>query len=153
MPTIHFEVQSSLAPEALLAALTDFGPSRAEVWPNIDSAHFKLHDQGPGWAEVTEGSSVAGGVWEREPYPWNAGAGAVAIETLDSNTWGPGSRWEYKLTPGSAGGTRVAVTVVRNGKGWKGRLIGAGLAVAGTGMLRSQMEQALARISPLRGSG
>ena len=54
MPTIHFELQSTLAPEAVLAALTDFGPTRAEVWPNIDSDHFQVHDQGPGWAEVTE---------------------------------------------------------------------------------------------------
>ena len=87
MPTIHFEVQSSLAPEALLAALTDFGPNRSQVWPNVDSAHFKVHGQGPGWAEVTEGSSVAGGVWERERYSWDTAARTVAIETLDSNTW------------------------------------------------------------------
>jgi hypothetical protein len=37
------------------------------------------------------------------------------------------------------------VTVERHGKGLKGRLIELGLAAAGTGMLRSQMEQALAR--------
>jgi hypothetical protein len=145
MPTIHFELQSTLAPGAVLAALTDFGPSRAKVWPNIDSDHFRLHEQGPGWAEVTEGSAVAGGVWERERYSWDAAAGTVAVDTLDSNTWSPGSRWAYRLTPGPAGGTRIEVTVVRNGKGWKGRLIGAGLAVAGAGMLRSQMEQALGR--------
>ncbi|MDQ6918531.1 MAG: hypothetical protein M3Z98_04140 [Candidatus Dormibacteraeota bacterium] len=148
MPTIHFELQSKLAPAAVLAALTDFGPSRAKVWPNVDSAHFQLHDQGPGRAEVTEGSSVAGGVWERERYSWDAATGTVAIETLDSNTWGPGSRWDYRLTPGPAGGTRIEVTVIRNGKGLKGRLIGALLSLAGAGMLRSQMEQALERISP-----
>ena len=151
MPTIHFELQSALAPEAVLAALTDFSPRRAETWPNIDSDHFKLHDQGAGWAEVTEGSSVAGGVWERERYSWDAGAGTVKIETLDSNTWGPGSRWEYGLTPGASGGTRIEVTVVRNGKGLKGGLLGAGLTIAGAGMLRSQMEQALARVRPSGG--
>ena len=148
MPTIHFELESRLAPEAVLAALTDFGPDRAKVWPNVDSGHFKVHEQGPGWADVTEGSSVAGGVWERERYGWDAATGTVAIETLDSNTWGQGSRWTYRLAPGTAGGTRIEVTVVRNGKGWKGRLIGAGLAIAGAGMLRSQMEQALARAHP-----
>jgi hypothetical protein len=148
MPTIRFELQSPLAPEAVLAALTDFSPSRAEVWPNVDSDHFKLHDQGPGWAEVTEGSSVAGGVWERERYSWDAGAGTVKIETLESNTWGPGSRWDYRLTPGSSGGTRIEVTVVRNGKGLKGGLLGAALTIAGTGTLRLQMEQALARVNP-----
>ena len=146
---IHFNLQTALAPEAVLTALTDFGPSRSEVWPNVDSAHFKVHSQGPGWAEVTEGSSVAGGVWERERYSWDAATRTVAIETLDSNTWGPGSRWDYRLTPGSTGRTTIEVTVVRNGKGWKGRLIGIALSFAGAGMLRSQMEQALARISPV----
>jgi hypothetical protein len=145
MARIHFTIETKLSPGEVLAALTDFGPRRSQIWPNIDDQHFKLHDQGPGWAEVTEGSSVAGGVWERERYTWNAGAGTVAVETLDSNTWGPGSRWDYKVTPGKQGGAAIAVTVERHGKGLKGRLIEAGLAVAGGGMLRSQMEQALTR--------
>jgi hypothetical protein len=118
--SVHFKLQTTLAPQAVLAALTDFGPSRSDVWPNIDTAHFKVHDLGAGWAEVTEGSSVAGGVWERERYSWDAAGGTVAIETLDSNTWGPGSRWDYRLMPGAHGRTAIEVTVVRNGKGWKG---------------------------------
>ena len=146
MTTIRFELRSPLAPNAVLAALTDFGPSRSEVWPNIDSAHFKVHGQGPGWAEVTEGSSVAGGIWERERYSWDAATQTVAIETVESNTWGPGSRWDYRLTPSSAGGTTIEVTLVRNGKGWKGRLLGVALSLAGARMLRSQMEQVLARV-------
>ena len=144
---VHFKLQSTLAPEAVLAALTNFGPSRSEVWPNVDGAHFKLHGQGPGWAEVTEGSSVAGGVWERERYSWDTATRTVAVETIDSNTWGPGSRWDYRLTPGPDGGTSIEVTVVRNGKGVKGRLIGIALSFAGAGMLRSQMKQALTLIS------
>jgi hypothetical protein len=145
MARIHFRVETGLAPSAVLAVLTDFGPRRSKVWPNIDAQHFKLHNQGADWAEVTEGSSVAGGVWEHEKYTWDATAGTVAVETIDSNTWGPGSRWDYKLTPGAQGGTEVDVTVERHGKGFKGRLIEVGLMAAGTGMLRSQMEQALTR--------
>jgi hypothetical protein len=145
MAHIHFRLETKLAPGTVLAALTDFGPKRAKVWPNIDDRHFKLHDEGPGWAEVTEGSSVAGGVWEREKYTWDAAAGTVAVETMDSNTWGLGSRWDYKLTPAAHAGTMIDVTVERRGKGWKGRLIELGLMAAGAGMLRSQMEQALAR--------
>jgi polyketide cyclase/dehydrase/lipid transport protein len=147
MTTVNFKLHSQLAPDAVLGALTDFGPRRSEVWPNVDSAHFKVHGQGPGWAEITEGSSVAGGVWERERYSWDAAARSVAIETLDSNVWGPGSRWDYRLSPGSGGGTTIEVAVVRNGKGWKGRIIGLALSLAGPGMLRSQMKQALARVS------
>jgi hypothetical protein len=145
MAQVHFRLETKLAPSAVLAALTDFGPRRSQVWPNIDERHFKLHGQGPGWAEVTEGSSVAGGVWEREKYSWDATTGTVSVETMDSNTWGPGSRWDYKISPATGGGSQIDVTVTRLGKGWKGRLIEVGLAAAGTRMLRSQMEQAMER--------
>jgi hypothetical protein len=147
MTTVNFTLQSQLTLDAVLAAITDFGPTRSDVWPNVDSAHFKVHDQGPGWAEITEGSSVAGGVWERERYSWDAAARTVTVETLDSNVWGPGSRWDYRLSPGSGGGTAIDVTVVRNGKGWKGRMIGLALLLAGPRMLSSQMKQALSRVS------
>ena len=147
MPQIRFRVETRLSPAAVLAALTDFGPRRAEVWPNIDSDHFKVHDQGAGWAEVTEGSAVAGGVWERERYSWDAGSGTVSVETLDSNTWGPGSRWEYRLSPAPSGaGTLVDVDVTRNGKGLKGSLIGLALSLGGRGILRSQMQLALNKV-------
>jgi len=145
MAQIHFHLETRLAPGAVLAVLTDFGPRRATIWPNIDEQHFQVHSQGPGWADVTEGSSVAGGVWEREKYTWDAGTGRVSAETIDSNTWAAGSRWDYKLGPTPQGGTEIEVTLKRHGKGWKGRLIELGLAAAGTGMIRSQMEQALAR--------
>ena len=151
MPTIHFNLETGLAPDAVMGALTDFGPSRADVWPNVDHEHFKLHGEGPGWAEVTEGSSVAGGVWERERYTWDSAARTVAVETTDSNTWGKGSRWDYLLVPTGAG-TRVEVKVVRNPLNWKGRLIALGLTVIGPTMLRTQMRQALARI-PSSASG
>jgi hypothetical protein len=150
MTTVRFQLQSRLAPDVVLAAVTDFGPSRSTVWPNVDDDHFKVHGQGPGWAEVTEGSSVAGGVWERERYSWDAAARTVEVRTLDSNVWGPGSRWDYRFSRGSDGGTTIDVTVVRIGKGLKGRAIGLGLSLVGPGMLRSQMKQALARITPQR---
>ena len=145
MARIHFRIQTKMAPGAVIAALTDFGPERSNIWPNIDDEHFKLHSEGSGWAEVTEGSSVAGGVWEREKYSWDVAAGTVTVETLDSNTWGPGSRWDYKLNPSAEGGTRIDVSVERHGKGPKGRLIELGLVAVGARMLRSQMEKALAR--------
>ena len=145
MAEIRFHLATKLAPDVVLAVLTDFGPRRAAIWPNIDDQHFRVHGQGAGWADVTEGSSIAGGVWEREKYTWEAPAGRVAVETIDSNTWGPGSRWDYRLTPTDQGGTDIDATIRRHGKGWKGRLIELGLVVAGARMLRSQMEQALAR--------
>jgi hypothetical protein len=145
MARIHFRVETPLAPAAVLQALTDFGEHRAQVWPNIDAAHFQVHDLGPGRADVTEGSSVAGGVWERERYEWDAATGRVSVVTVDSNTWAQGSRWDYWLTPRAGGGTDVDVQVVRIGKGIKGRLLGLVLGLIGAARLRSDMERVLAR--------
>ena len=152
MATIRFHVDTELPPAAVLAAITDFSSTRSAIWPNVDDAHFKVHDMGPGWADVTEGSSVAGGVWERERYTWDAGARTVAVETTESNTWGPGSRWDYRLLA-SAGGTRVEVTVVRAPSNLKARLIAIGLTLIGPAMLRSQMQQALGRMAARNARG
>ena len=68
-----------------------------------------MHAQGPGWAEVTEGTGMG---WERERYSWDAAAGTVTIDTLDSNLWGPGSGWHYELVS-SAEGTDLHVSLTR----------------------------------------
>ena len=146
---IHFHLQTRLPPDAVMAALTDFGSGRAEVWPNIDAAHFELHARGPGWADVTEGNSVAGGIWERSRYEWNGSR--LSVITQDSNTWARGSRWDYRLTPATGGGTDIEVDVVRIGRGLKGRLIGAVVGVIGARRLRSDMEKVLSRIAATEG--
>jgi hypothetical protein len=91
MPKIEFDVTSGVAPERFIGALTDFSPKRAEIWPNIDEQHLKVHEVGDDWADVTEGSSLAGGVWERNRYDWST-PGTVRVETTESNTWRPGAR-------------------------------------------------------------
>ena len=70
----------------------------------------------------------------------------MAVETLESNTWGEGSRWDYRLVPVGRG-TRIDVIVVRNPLNVKAQLIAFGLAIFGRSMLRTQMAQVLARIS------
>src|SRR5436305_5693236 len=129
MAVIRFHLDTDLPPDRVLAILTDFGPARARAWPNIDEAHLKVHESGPGWARVTEGSSVAGGIWEQERYSWDAAAGTVGVETLESNTWGPGSRWDYRLSPNPGGGTAIDVVAVRNPKGLKASLLAALLSL------------------------
>src|SRR5438046_2945188 len=81
MPRIHFQVRTALDPDAVLAVLTDFGPGRAGVWPNTDAERFRVHGRGPGRADVTEGSAVAGGVWERSRYEWDPVARTVSAVT------------------------------------------------------------------------
>jgi hypothetical protein len=118
---VRVELTSTLPPAEVLRILTDFGPSRADAWRGVDEDHLTVHEQGSNWADVTEGNKTT---WERERYSWDAASGTVTATTTDSNVWGPGSGWEYRLTP-SGTGTRIEVVVTRHGKGVKGRLIGA----------------------------
>jgi YD repeat-containing protein len=137
MSSTTFTVHTGLQPSEVLAVMTDFGPGRPERWPNIDAAHFEVHDSGPDWAEVTEGTSMG---WERERYAWDAAAGTIEITTLDSNLWASGSGWHYQLTP-SAAGTDVRVTLTRVPKSWQGRILGALIPIVGGRTLGKQLEK------------
>src|SRR5262245_33979147 len=141
MATTSFIVHTSLSQGDVLAVITDFGPDRARWWPNVDEAHFKLHDQGADWAEVTEGTGMG---WERERYSWDADAGTVSIDTLDSNLWGPGSGWRYQLVP-TADGTDLHVSLTRVPKSVKGRLVAALIPIAVASLLGRQFRSGLRR--------
>jgi hypothetical protein len=53
------------------------------------------------------------------------------MTTTDSNAWGGASGHTYTLTPQPDGTTAVDVVVVRDGKNFKGRLLGIVLAIGG----------------------
>lgn len=139
MPQTSFTVHTTMSPSEVLALLTDFGPDRSTNWPNVDDALFTVHEQGPDWAEVTEGTRLG---WERERYSWDAAAGTVSIDTLESNLWSPGSGWRYQLTAAD-GGTDLHVTLTREANSWKGRIVGALIPVVGARALGSQFQSVL----------
>ena len=94
MAHVVTDVDTSASPERVIAALTDFSPRRFELWPNVDRSYFKLGPVGEQSAEVTEGSPVFGGVWERGRYDWSR-PGTVRI---DDTIW----RTPTIVIPGSA---------------------------------------------------
>ena len=93
MATIHMTVTTTATPEQFVAALTDFGPGRKDLFPNSADDYLEVHDQGPTSADVTEGSS---GIWERLRYDWSD-PNRVVMTTTDSNTWGGNSGHTYTL--------------------------------------------------------
>ncbi len=139
MPIARAQIQSPLQPADVLRIITDFGPARSDAWPGVDDAHLKVHDQGEGWADVTEGNATT---WERERYSWDAEGTKITAETLDSNVWAVGSGWTYILTPAN-GGTHVDVTLTRKGKNLKGKLIGALLPLIGKSVVTKSLAAAL----------
>jgi hypothetical protein len=132
MSTIHFTKTTSATPEQFVAALTDFGPGRKELFPNSSDKDLRVHRRGPTDADVTEGN---GGIWERLHYDWSDPQ-RIVLTTTDSNIWGGASGHTYTLKrDAGATTTTIDVVVVRDGKNLKGRVLGALLGIVGKGQL------------------
>ena len=87
---------------------------------NSADRYLKVHHQGPPEADVTEGS---GGIWERLHYDWSD-PNHVVLTTTDSNIWGGASGYTYTFTRQPNGTTDIDVVIVREGKNFKGRVLG-----------------------------
>lgn len=142
MSTIHFKLTTTATPEQFIAGLTDFGPGRKELFGNSTDEYLRVHEKGANYADVTEGS---GGIWERLRYDWSDPA-HVVLTTTDSNLWGGRSGHTYNLRRQPNGTTDVDVTIVRDGKNFKGRLLGAFLGIAGKGQLEKWYRNTLKAI-------
>jgi hypothetical protein len=142
MATIHLKETTTATPEQFVAGLTDFGPGRSKLFGNSADEDLKVHDQGPGHADVTEGSR---GVWERLHYDWSD-PNRVTMTTTDSNVWGGGSGWTYTLTRQPNGTTDVDVVVVREGKNIKGRVIEIAAGTLGKRALGKGLEKTVKAI-------
>jgi hypothetical protein len=142
MTTIHLHETTTATPEQFVAGLTDFGPGRSELFGRSADDYLEVHDRGPGYADVTEGSA---GVWERLHYDWSD-PNHVVLTTTDSNTWGGDSGHTYTLTRQPNGTTDVDVVVVRDGKNFKGHALGFLLAIAGKRVLGEGLAQTVKAI-------
>ena len=144
MARVSVEVTSPTPASVVLRALTDFSPRRPEVWPNLAPRLYQVHSVGESEAEVTEGSAVFGGVWERARYDWSE-PGVVLIEVEDSNAFAPGSWWRYQVEPVGSG-SRVRLQFDRRPKNLKGRFLSLLFALAGRRVFTQSLEETLRRL-------
>ncbi len=142
MSTVHFHKTTTATPEQFVAGLTDFGPGRSKVFSNSADEDLVVHDRGPDWADVTEGSK---GTWERLHYDWSR-PDRVVLTTSDSNAWGGASGHTYTFTKNPDGTTDVDLVTVREGKNLKGRLLGVVLGTVGKRVLSTAFENSVTAI-------
>ena len=131
MSTIHLHQTTTLTPEQYIAGLTDFRPGRSKIFGNSADEYLEVHQRSRTEADVTEGS---GGVWERLHYDWSD-PNHVVLTTTDSNVWGGASGHTYNFIRRPDGTTDIDVLVVREGKNFKGYLLGFVLGTIGKGVL------------------
>ena len=142
MSTIHFKKTTAATPEQFIAGLTDFGPGRSKLFGNSTDQYLKVHQKGSVSADVTEGS---GGIWERLQYDWSDPR-HIVLTTTDSNLWGGHSGHTYTLTRQPNGTTDLDVVIVREGKNFKGRMLGIFLGIIGKGVLEKAFANSLKAI-------
>ena len=142
MSAIHFHQRTTLTPEQYVAGLTDFGPGRSKLFGNSADEYLRVHWRGSTQADVTEGS---GGIWERLHYDWSD-PNHVVLMTTDSNVWGGESGHAYTFKRHLDGTTDIDVEVVREGKNFKGRMLGLVLGTIGKGVLRKAFENSVKAI-------
>jgi Polyketide cyclase / dehydrase and lipid transport len=148
MAKIHYAADGPISAERFIAALTDFGERRPELWPNLDTKFFRLHERGDSWAEVTEGTDVLGGVWARERYDWSE-PGIVRLRLLESADFRPGTVIEYRVTPNADGGCHVEVDFQRIAKSLRGRVVGLLVQLAGPRRFSADLRATFDRLARL----
>lgn len=146
MAKVHYEADGPIAADRFIAALTDFGPRRPDLWPNLDAKFYQLHELGDTWAEVTEGTDILGGVWARERYDWSE-PGIVRLRLVDAIDFQPGTVIEYRVTPRDDGGCHVAVDFQRIAASARGRIVGVAVQLAGARRFTSDLQVTLIRLS------
>jgi hypothetical protein len=145
MARIYVTGVTSITPEQFIAALTDFGPKRAQIWPQSQPKYFKIHAQQPTTAEVSEGSDVLGGIWERVQYDWS-NPSAITLKTVDSNLWDDRSGWHYQIAQAPGGSTVITYSITRYPKNARGRLVLVLLALFGRRAIRRGFHDSLRAI-------
>jgi hypothetical protein len=148
MPTIHLHQTTTLTPEEYISGLTDFGPGRSSLFGNSADEYLKVHQQSGTQADVTEGS---GGIWERLHYDWSD-PNRVVLTTTDSNLWGGASGHTYTFTRHADGVTDIDVDVVREGKNFKGRLLGFVVGTIGKRVLEKAFVNSVRAIEARNGA-
>jgi hypothetical protein len=120
MARIELDIDTDVAPEPILAALTDFSERRPDIWPGLNRAEYRVIAVGDTWADVREGNG--GPVWAQEHYDWSK-PGQVTWTMQDSGFAKPGSFVTAIVSPGSGGGSHIHIIWDRRGRNLFGRLI------------------------------
>jgi hypothetical protein len=120
MARVSYSVTTDLEPEVVWDALTEFGPRRAELWPDLSPESFMVLERGDNWARVKEGTARLG-IWSIERYEWTEPVITATVE--EANAALTGGTWQMEVQPGPNGGSILTVSMNRKAKGFVGHII------------------------------
>ena len=123
MAKIELDLETSIAPERVRAALLDFSERRPDIWPGIEPSLYEVFEIGSTSAEIREGSRMPGGsIWARERYDW-ADPELVTWTVKESNFCAPGSFVSAAIREREGGGSRIHIVWNRQPTTFSARLM------------------------------
>jgi polyketide cyclase/dehydrase/lipid transport protein len=144
MARIEFDMETDLAPERVIGALTDFSDRRPDLWPGLKREQYEVYEVGETSALVKEGSG--GSIWAKERYDWSH-PGVVRWEVLESGFCSPGSFVQADIAPRDGGGSRIHVTWERRATRFGMRLVLGFIVLTKGAPVRSSIRKGLARVA------
>jgi hypothetical protein len=139
VPKFSFQLDVRDSPGQVMGAMLDFSRRRPEIWPNLTARLYRVHNLGPGTADVTEGTALPGvDVWERVTYEWTDSV--VRSVVTDGKIFRPGGTVEFRVEP-HGGGSRISVDYDRRSKTPLGRCLGAMLQLSGGAPIKRSFRQ------------
>ena len=142
MAKVSYTVSTDRGPKVVWDALTEFGPRRAELWPDL-SPSFRVLERGENFAVVRE-STDSLGIWAIERYEWKEPVITATVQ--QSNAAQPGGTWRMEVLPGPGGGSIVAISMNRRAKGLVGHLIHGVFQVTNGRFLAARTQRMLSNI-------
>ena len=140
---VTYAVDTDLDPRVVWDALTEFGPRRAELWPDLSLSSFKILERGDNWARVREGTANLG-IWSIERYEWHEPVITATVE--EANATQPGGTWRMEVRPSSGGGSVLTISMNRKAKGFVGHIVHGLFQVTNGRFLAARTRRMLANI-------
>ena len=143
MAKVTYSVATDLSPQVVWDALTEFGPRRADLWPDLSPTSFNVLERGESWARVREGTASLG-IWSIERYEWAYPVITATVE--EANAAQSGGTWRMEVQPGPSGGSVLTIKMDRRAKGVVGHVIHALFQVTNGRFLAARTRRMLANI-------
>ena len=143
MARVTYVVETHLDPKVVWDALTEFGPRRAELWPDRSPSSFKVLDQGEGWARVREGTASLG-IWSIERYEW--AEPVITATVVEASAAQAGGTWRVEVRPRAGGGSLLTISMNRRAKGFVGHIIHGVFQLTNGRFLAARTERMLSNI-------
>ena len=141
---LQLQSESSLSPEQVVAALTDFSERRPQMWTGITPDHYHVYSVEGSSADVREGTKRGGlNVWAVEHYDWSS-PNRVTWTVKESNFCTPGSYVRADISPRPGGGSIIQTTWDRTPTTLQGRIVFGVMKLSRGKAVESSMRRGLA---------